>query len=115
MKKRILVIDDYRAIRNIAKLFADENTAIIVAKTGQEGLEKLDKEFGGKVDIILLDLKMPKMNGVQTYKELRKLTDAKIFIMTGTPDSEELDGLKSMGVTILPKPFDMDYLLKSLL
>ena len=111
MSKRILVIDDDKAIRN-SFLLALEDTEYQVdtAETGNEGIEK-EQQAG--YDLIFLDLKMPGLNGVETLRELRKIDqEVPIYIVTAF-HKEFLDQLKSVredgiGFELMQKPIGSD-------
>lgn len=81
MSKRILVIDDERAVRDAFQLaLEDEGYDIETAEDGVDGLEKVRQR---RPDLIFLDLKMPRMNGVETLKGVKEI-DATIpvYIVT---------------------------------
>lgn len=81
MNKTILVIDDEQAIRkSFEYTFEDTEFSITTAESGQKGIDIFAQEH---VDLVFLDLKMPKMDGVDTLLELRKIkTDVQIYIFT---------------------------------
>lgn len=69
-KIRVLVIDDDRALCAVLKdALSDQGFTVLAAKDGREGLKTAIKE---KPDIILLDLIMPKMSGIEMLRQLRE-------------------------------------------
>lgn len=71
MSKRILVIDDERAVRDAFQLaLEDEGYDIDTAEDGMEGLEKVEAQ---RPDLVFLDLKMPRMNGVETLRGIKNI------------------------------------------
>lgn len=106
-KKTILLVDDDPLINRMyyVKLSAD-GYDVEVAANGEEALIAVRKH---KPDLILLDLMMPKMNGVETLKELKKddkTKDIKILILTNLEDKGgNLEKAKEMGA--------LDYLVKA--
>lgn len=81
MKKKILVIDDEKAIRNSFLLtFENSDCEVDTAESGTEGLEKIRKKG---YDLIVLDLKMPQMDGIETLRHIRKLNKTvQVYIFT---------------------------------
>lgn len=81
MNNQILVIDDERAVRDSFELaLEDEGFEIRTAENGLEGVEKV-KEL--KPDLVFLDLKMPKLDGVETLRQIKALdTSIPVYIVT---------------------------------
>jgi CheY-like chemotaxis protein len=112
----LLVENDYVDTMNVQRVFKKINLRheLVIARNGQEGLDILEKEYpDGKVpDLILLDLNMPKMNGLEFLKIIRekdKYRNVKVFVMT-TSD-EESDRMQAAaynitGYVIKPLSFD---------
>lgn len=100
----ILVVDDEKLIRNVIKDYLEnENMTVYEAEDGLEALEKFKEE---KIDLVVLDIMMPKMDGFETLKELKKISDTPIIMLTAM--KEEIDKLHSfdMGVDdYVTKPF----------
>jgi len=100
----ILVVDDEKLIRNVIKDYLEnENMTVYEAEDGIEALEKFKEE---KIDLVILDIMMPKMDGFETLKELKKISNTPIIMLTAM--KEEIDKLHSfdMGVDdYVTKPF----------
>lgn len=100
----ILVVDDEKLIRNVIKDYLEnENMTVYEAEDGLEALKKFKEE---KIDLVVLDIMMPKMDGFETLKELKKISDTPIIMLTAM--KEEIDKLHSfdMGVDdYVTKPF----------
>lgn len=89
MGKGVLVVDDEKEIRKIIKTYlVQEGIDVLEAADGSEALKVFDNE---KVDLIILDVMMPKMDGWQTCKEIRK--NSKVPIIMLTARGEEYDKL----------------------
>jgi two-component system chemotaxis response regulator CheY len=85
--KKILVVDDSTAIRNILKLALFENYEVLEAENGKEAL---DKSKGACISLFLLDVNMPVMDGISLVKELRTSGDyAKTPIIMLTTESRD--------------------------
>ncbi len=112
MSKKILVIDDEDAIRKAFTLsLEDLPCEVTTAASGEEGI-KVERDCPH--DLILLDLKMPGINGVETLRQLREITSAPVYIVTAF-HAEFVSELKEariarLGFEILRKPLDTDEL-----
>jgi excisionase family DNA binding protein len=103
----ILVVDDEPRIRELfsSSLHADHRT-VLTAASGEEALVMArHTEF----DVVLLDLAMPGLNGVETFRELRAIRPwLPVIIVTGHPDSDLMAQALAVGpFTLIPKPIDM--------
>jgi excisionase family DNA binding protein len=105
--------DDPSGCKLITKMLETDGYRVSSALGGRQALEIIHRE---NVDIILLDLMMPEMNGAETLKEIRK-TDEKIpvIIVTGFPDSALLyEAMSISPVLMLPKPLDKKQLFSAI-
>jgi CheY-like chemotaxis protein len=108
MGARVLVVDDSPTIRRVvATILERRSFEPIVAEDGQDALEKLDE---AKVDLILLDFVMPRMNGYQFCRELRSRPEHKalpIVLMSAKGDKIRGQFVQQTGaVDAITKPFD---------
>lgn len=79
MNEKIMVVDDHDDIREVIHvLLTNEGYQIIEAKNGKEALELLDDS----IDLIILDVMMPEMNGYQVCLLMREKTNAPILFLT---------------------------------
>jgi DNA-binding NarL/FixJ family response regulator len=69
--KSIFIVDDHAAVRGALRRFLEAETKLCVCGEAGDGVEALDKVAAVAPDLILLDLAMPRMNGIQTARELR--------------------------------------------
>ncbi|WP_322510414.1 response regulator transcription factor [Chloroflexus sp.] len=104
MQPTILVVDDEASIRNVAKAYLEHaGYRVLCATTGPEGLQMaLDEE----PDLIILDLMLPGMDGMEITARLRERSD--VFILMLTARSDEMDrvaGLRVGADDYLTKPF----------
>ena len=100
---RVLVVDDEERIRLIIKEYCEnENYEVLEADNGIEALEIINKT---NIDIVILDIMMPKMDGLSTFKEIKKLNIPTIIL---SARSEEYDKLMSFDLGVddyVTKPF----------
>ncbi len=106
----ILVVDDNPEIREIIQiLLTDEGFIIEEAKDGTSALNILQTK---EIDLIILDIMMPGLNGYQTCIEIRKITNAPIlFLSARTKDDDKTLGFSSGGDDYLSKPFSYNELI----
>jgi len=93
MGKRVAVIDDDKnAVKFLSAVLVDNGYEVVVAYDGQERLQKIKEE---KVDLIVLDVMMPKKTGFGLFKQLKKdeeYKDIPVLMLTAVADSlSELD------------------------
>jgi two-component system response regulator (stage 0 sporulation protein F) len=108
---KILVIDDERPIRSLLRAALEgDNHQVFEAANGRLGLELYRERC---VDLIITDLVMPEMNGLDLISELTKSARVKIIAMTGDADAtNRLMTARLLGARqILRKPFDLPTLL----
>lgn len=103
MQTRILVADDNAEIREILRiLLTGEGYEVIEAKDGNEVLQLFDSS----IDLIVLDIMMPNMNGYQTCLKLRETSNVPILFLTAKGlDSDKTLGFSSGADDYLAKPF----------
>ncbi|MCT4545125.1 MAG: response regulator YycF [Vallitalea sp.] len=103
---KILVVDDERAIVDILKFnLQREGYTVITAYNGEEGLQIFERE---QPDLVLLDIMMPKMDGLQVCKVIRNKYDTPIIMLTAR--AEEVDkvlGLELGADDFVTKPFSV--------
>ena len=108
-KKGLLVDDDSQMIDILSKYFATEGCYTEKAPDGKLALEKMNNT---PFDFILCDVKMPGMDGVTFYQQLKGIgspyLDKVIFITGDTMSHEILEFLKSINNPLLNKPFGLD-------
>jgi signal transduction histidine kinase/ActR/RegA family two-component response regulator len=108
----ILIVDDEPCIRNsLQRLLTKMGYSVFTAKDGAEALD-VYSEKGNSINLILLDMIMPVMTGVTTYRELRKLNpDVKVLLISGFSKDDRANEIIREGVLgFLQKPFQFDEL-----
>jgi CheY-like chemotaxis protein len=71
--KSILIVDDSRAVRTVTRLFLESQPGFVVCGEAVDGLDALEKARQLSPDLIILDLDMPRMNGLQAARELQTM------------------------------------------
>lgn len=103
---QVLIVEDEQLLNEAyARVLSAANISLLRAYNGKEALEVLKKH---KPDIILLDLRMPVMSGIEFLKELKPketLPDAKIIVFSNFDDQREIDEAFTLGA--------MHYMLKA--
>ncbi len=112
-QKKILIIDDEVSITEELDLILDsEGYKTAIAHTGSAAIT-LFKDKGNKIDLILLDIKLPGMDGVEIYSELKKINpNIPVIIITGSFTKTRAEKIiKAGGKAVLYKPFSAEELL----
>lgn len=108
--KRVLIVDDEERMVELIALFLKPQ-GYITYKVNS-GLEALDVIKEQKIDLVLLDVMMPEMDGWTTCKEIRILSDVPIIMLTARDQSNDIvKGLKLGADDYITKPFDEGVLL----
>jgi two-component system OmpR family response regulator len=112
-KKTILIMDDDLALQTVLEIALREaGYQVVLANDGQEGIEKLTTL---NPDLVISDIMMPQMDGVETYQRIKEqLQDngIPIFIMTALNRKPWFADLEAEGAVIIQKPFEIDQLLR---
>ena len=107
MQKEILIVDDQPGIRLLlTDVFESEGYRVITAETGKEALDKIYKHA---FDLLILDYKLPVVNGIEVLTRLeRENMVIPAILMSGLAEEmeQEAEGLRSLK-DVLAKPFDI--------
>jgi excisionase family DNA binding protein len=109
----VLVVDDEKSIREtVAEFLRAENYRVITAVSGEQAIESAQREMP---DVVLLDLVMPGMNGIEVLKELHRMDpDLPVVMITAYPDSEMMSqAMQFPPVMLLPKPVKKAVLIRT--
>lgn len=103
MSKLLLVDDDVELTELLSSLLTLEGFNVQTANNGLEALQKLDESH----ELVLLDVMMPKLNGIETLKEIRKVSNVPVMMLTARgEDIDRVLGLELGADDYLPKPFN---------
>jgi two-component system chemotaxis response regulator CheY len=116
MSKTILVVDDSATVRQQVKAFLQTNDFIVVE--GGNGVEGLSQAKSQQADLVMVDVNMPVMSGIEMIGELRKLPGydkTPIFVMTSESTPAMAAKGKEAGATAwIVKPFKPELVLKGI-
>ena len=107
-KTNILVVDDLHSIRlTLGGILEDEGHNVVTVENGYQAIEAVRKN---RFDVIFMDIKMPGINGVQTFREVKKIDPKAAVIMMTAYSVEDLvkEALEEGAYAIVYKPFDID-------
>lgn len=110
MKSKILIVDDEEHIRELIRFYLDkEGFSVVQAASGEEALHLLENEY---IDLAIVDIMMPVMDGFQLVEEMKEMKDIPVIMLTAK--SQSADKLRGFSLGIddyVTKPFDLDELL----
>ncbi|MCK4753707.1 MAG: response regulator [Calditrichia bacterium] len=103
-RKTVMVIDDSIVIRKMIEIaLEDEDYNIITAISGKEGLETIEKE---KPNLVILDMMLPDMNGIEVLKTIKTDKKLPVIMLSGKDSPQLIETAREIGVDdFLPKPF----------
>ena len=113
-KPRVLIVDDEERFRTtLAKLLTVRDLEVKTAASGREALEELK---AGPCDVVLLDVKMPEMSGVEVLAEIKKIDrNLEVIILTGHASVDvAVEIMRLGGYEYLLKPCPMEELMEKI-
>lgn len=110
MTARILVIDDEEIVlRSCQRILADDTRAVDVVSDSLEGLRRIDE---GAYDVVVLDIKMPRMDGLEVLRQLRgdeRFKRLPVVVLTSSREETDLARSWDLGVNAyVVKPVDSE-------
>jgi class 3 adenylate cyclase/DNA-binding NarL/FixJ family response regulator len=107
-RKRILVVDDSFIMRNLVKEIVESDPDLEVVDTAENGMVALKKVRQIKPDVVLLDIEMPEMSGLETLRRLGLRSPCKVVILSSlvgnTNSAERIEALRLGAVATIAKP-----------
>jgi len=110
MKTNILVVDDLKSSRvTLAGILEDEGYNVVLAENGYQAIEAAKQV---PFDLVFMDIKMPGINGVQAFRELKKVNPQAAVIMMTAYSVEDLvrEALEEGAYAVVYKPFDIEHI-----
>ncbi|HRQ38644.1 MAG TPA: response regulator [Chloroflexota bacterium] len=114
MGQLVLIIDDEEAVREaVCDILGFAEIGVLTAVDGRTGID-LFKARRHEIDLVLLDLSMPGLNGADTFQELRKIEPAvKVILSSGYDEAEATRQFVGQGLAgFLQKPYNMKVLVQ---
>lgn len=113
MKKKILICDDEEGVRESLNLILEKDYDIAFAANGEEAISYIKDN---PADLIILDVKMPKVNGLEVLRDIKqKKPDINVIIATGYQSAEIAEESIRLGASdYITKPFDKENVLKTI-
>ena len=113
MAKKFLIVDDSASMRQLVSFtIKDAGHDVLVAENGKDALCKLNN---GKVDMVITDLNMPEMDGIELIKRLRAMQDYKfapiVMLTTESQEAKKQEGKQAGASGWIMKPFSPEQLL----
>lgn len=104
MEKTVLVVDDDKMNLRRTTLILEKQYNVLLAESGREALDMLKNE---KVDLILLDIAMPGMNGIETFERIKESGQEipVIFLTASGHEDNVMTAIRMGAVNYLKKPF----------
>ena len=112
----ILVVDDEEVVRDLTQeVLSSYGYNVLLAQDGLEAIH-VYKAFGHDIDLVLLDMFMPRMSGTETYDELKEINpDIKVLFCSGHGSSHKIyEGLRNDDLHWVSKPFKVDELVRKM-
>jgi CheY-like chemotaxis protein len=117
--RRVLVVeDDVRNVFALTSILEPRGAVVQIARNGREALEALDQslaEGGERIDLVLMDVMMPEMDGLTATREIRKrreLNKLPIIVLTAKAMKDDQESCLAAGANdYMAKPLDVDKLL----
>lgn len=109
---RILIVDDEERFRiTLGKLVADRDMDVVTVGSGMEALEEVKHKL---YDVIILDIKMPGLSGIETLSEIKKINPGiEVILLTGHASVDTaLDGMRRGAYDYLKKPCPIEELME---
>jgi class 3 adenylate cyclase/DNA-binding NarL/FixJ family response regulator len=107
-RKRVLVVDDSFIMRNLVKEIVESDPDFEVVDTAENGMDALKKVRQVKPDIVLLDIEMPEMSGLETLRRLGLRSPCKVVILSSLVDAahsaERVEALRLGAAATIGKP-----------
>lgn len=104
--KKVLFVEDDDSIRKTLFLILQERYKVLPVKSGQEALQKLRKT---KIDLVITDLKLPDMDGIELIEKFREYGyQEDVILISGFPEAVDLDIMRDLSIGyFFAKPLDL--------
>ena len=105
MQNTILVVDDEKDIRNLLEIYLlNEGYKVLKASDGKEAIELIENE---DIHLVVLDVMMPKMDGMEACKKIREKLNIPILMLSAkSEDMDKIQGIMTGADDYISKPFN---------
>lgn len=112
-EKKIIIVDDDESIRKTFFLILNKNYRVYLAKDSGEALQRFKR---AEIDLIIADLKLPHLDGVEMIAKFRELGyRGNVILISAYPDLVKVDELSRLSIShFFVKPLDLDSLNRSI-
>jgi len=112
-EKKIIIVDDDESIRKTFFLILNKNYRVYLAKDSEEALQRFKR---AKIDLIIADLKLPHLDGVEMIAKFRELGyRGNVILISAYPDLVKIDELSRLSIShFFVKPLDLNSLNRSI-
>ena len=113
MSKKLLIVDDEEGVRESLKLILGDLYTILLTEDGLQALECVKN--APDISLVLMDIKMPKINGLEVLKKMREMRpDLKVIMITGYKAVETVSEAVKLGACgYIVKPFEAQEVVKA--
>ena len=115
MSTKVLVVEDDRILRDALRIkLSNSGYEVSEAPNGEDGYAQIVEQAP---DVVLLDIEMPRMSGIDVLRKLKKnLIEAKVIVLTNVEDSEHLADAMELGVTtyLIKKNWTLDRVIEEI-
>jgi len=111
---RVLLVDDGAAARRIVRVLLEDNTGFEVCGEAENGREGIEKAQELRPDLIVMDLSMPVMNGMDATRAIRRIMpNVPILLLSGHSDLLTLNEARSVGISVVVSKTEMSMLVEA--
>lgn len=105
MRKSVLVCDDEEGVRESLKLILEKDYDVVFAENGEDAIKKMK---ASPIELVILDIKMPRMDGIETLRRLKAInSNIKVLITSGYKSVETAREAITAGASnYIVKPFE---------
>ena len=110
-KTRVLVVDDQRSMRlTLASIIEDQGYEVTEVEDGYQAIAATSRTH---FDLVFMDIKMPGINGVQAFREIKKTSSGTVVVMMTGFAVEDLveEALNEGAFAVVYKPFEIDHVI----
>jgi CheY-like chemotaxis protein len=106
-EETVLIVEDQRKVRDLVRDILEEQGYRVIAAEDVEDAQRIARDFGAAIDLLLTDAVMPRMNGQELYARIaRERPDIRVLYMSGYPEDAIGDrGILDSGIRFVRKPF----------